>query len=301
MVRSNLPPLVAARAFEAAARHGSFTHAGTELGLTQAAVSYQIKVLEERVGHALFYRKPRGVELTQVGAALAQKFGDALDLIADAFAEAQDISQGTLALSVIPTFATNFLAQRLGRFQIAHPRIAVRLEVNEALADFHAEGFDVAIRSGSGEWPGLVSRKLVEIEFTPMLSPELADSVGGLSEPEDLLKLPILAGADAWWRSWLSTAGLNEDGLAGLPKQTFGPQVFEAAAAMAGQGIALLTPAFFQDELNSGRLLQPFKLCCRDGTAYWLTYPTAFRTAPKINVFHSWLLQELEEFAAAKT
>ena len=300
MARSLLPPLAAIRAFEAAARNGSFTSSGDELGLTQAAVSYQIKVLEERVGQKLFHRKPRGVELTPVGERLAKKVGGALDVIADAFAEARGNAHGTLSMSVIPTFATNFLAERLGRFQMAHPDIAVRLEVSDALADFHSDGIDVAIRSGSGDWPDLECHRLIDIDFTPMLSPQLAASIGGVTKPEDLLQLPILAGADPWWIRWFAEAGVDVEDFGRQAKQSFGPQVLEATAAIAGQGVAMLTPAFFHTALRTGQLIQPFDLCCSDGTAYWLTHSEVFRNTPKIRAFRDWLAAEVDRFLDAK-
>ena len=298
MPRPTLPPLPAVRAFEAAARHGSFTAAGNELNLTQAAVSYQIKVLEERVGQPLFHRRARGVELTKVGRALAREFTLALDQIADSFAHARGIADGTLAISVIPTMATNFLAERMGRFQIAHPTIAVRMEVSETVVDFRADGFDLSIRSGKGEWPGLVSHKLFDIEFTPLLSPNLAQSVGGINEPGDLFKVQMLAGFDPWWERWCETAGLDSTKLPDTPKQAFGSQVVEATAAKAGQGVAMLTPAFFRNEILSGQLIQPFDLTCRDGSAYWLTYPHDYRNAPRIKTFKKWLDAELDDFRA---
>lgn len=299
MARSQLPPLAAVRAFEAAARHGSFTRAGNELGLTQAAVSYQIKVLEERVGQPLFRRKPRGVELTQVGRVLSKKTGDALNLIADSFAEAQGNAQGTLTMSVIPTFATNFLAERLGQFQIAHPGIAVRLEVSDTLVDFHSGIIDVAIRSGRGDWPDLECHKLIDVEFTPMLSPALADSIGGIARPEDLLKLPILGGLDPWWTRWFDAVGIDASDIGDLPSQTFGPQVLEATAAVAGHGVAMVTPALFQNAVRTGQLIRPFDISCSDGTAYWITYSHAFRNTPKIKAFRTWLAREVGTFLDA--
>ena len=296
MARSPLPPLASVRAFEAAARHGSFTSCSHELGLTQAAVSYQIKVLEERVGQPLFYRRPRGVELTSVGTALAKRLGDALDIIADGFAEAQGSVQGVLEMSVVPTFATNFLAERLGRFQVANPGIAVRLEVSDTLSDFQAGVVDIAVRTGKGPWPDLECQKLIDVELTPMLSPSLAESIGGVKRPEDLLKLPILGGIDPWWTSWFEQAGLDAVEFSGWPSQTFGPQVLEATAAIAGQGVAMLTPAFFREPLRRGELVQPFDLCSNDGTAFWLTYSHAFRNTPKIKTFRTWLMRELEDF-----
>ncbi|MCV3269939.1 LysR substrate-binding domain-containing protein [Roseobacter sinensis] len=296
MSRSPLPPLAAARVFEAAARHGNFTAAASELGMTQAAVSYQIKVLEERVGAPLFHRQPRGVRVTAVGARLADRMTASFDMIADAYAEARGTSQGLLSISAIPTFATNFLARRLGRFQMANPDIAVRIEVSETLIDFNATGFDVAIRGGKGDWPGLTSHLIMKTAFTPMLSPALAETVGGVKTPEDLAKLPILAPADPWWRFWFEAAGASmaefDKGAAG----NFGPMVIEANAAMAGHGVAMLTPDFFREEIELGLLVQPFELACDNGSAYWLTYPESRRTSPKIRTFRKWLDAEMERF-----
>ena len=296
MSRPPLPPLAAVRVFEAAARYGNFTTAAAELGMTQAAVSYQIKVLEDRVGAPLFHRQPRGVQVTEVGARFSERTTAALDMIAEAYAEAKGTTQGTLAISVIPTFATNFLARRLGRFQLANPEIAVRIEVSETLVDFNASDFDLGIRGGKGAWPGLSSHKILQTAFTPMLSPALAETIGGVSRPEDLLKLPILAHADPWWRLWFEAAGVDQVDLSDRAAQNFGAQVIEANAAMAGHGVVMLTPAFFRDELDMGLLIQPFDLTCDDGSAYWLTYPESRRNAPKIRAFRKWLDGEMASF-----
>ena len=300
MSRADLPPLPALRAFEAAARHKNFTQAASELGLTQAAVSYQIKVLEERVRAPLFVRQARGVDLTEVGMRLAGQTGTAFDMIADAYAHAIGATQGTLSLSVIPTFATSFLAHRLGRFQMENPDIAVRIEMSEITIDFQTSGFDAAIRAGYGDWPDLMAHRLLDTRFSPMLSPDLAASIGGVNAPGDLLKLPLLAGACPWWKAWFDAAGVPHVALNDLPRHQFGPQVLEATAAIAGHGVAMLTPSFFEEALKSGQLIQPFDLTCDDGSAYWLTYPKAFRNTPKIKTFRRWLRRELEGYPPGK-
>ena len=188
---TRLPPLAALRAFEAAARHLSFTRAADELAMTQAAVSYQIKVLEERVGSPLFLRRPRQVMLTETGQGLAVAATDAFRRIAEAYETARTGGQGTLSISTIPTFAANWLALHLGAFQMDHPKIAVRIETSDLLVDLARDNIDVAIRSGAtGQWPGLDAHHLFRETFTPMLSPALADSIGGVREPADLLRLP---------------------------------------------------------------------------------------------------------------
>src|SRR5688572_16078162 len=203
----SLPPLAAIRVFEAAARHLSFTRAANELGMTQAAVSYQIKVLEERVGGPLFLRRPRDVVLTEAGQRLAPEVSRAFDVLRDAFGDLAEREQGTLIVNTMHTFAAQWLAPRLGTFQLLHPQMAVRLETTQRLVDFAQEEVDVVIRAGKGKWPGLVTHRLLDVRFTPMLSPKLAASVGGIREPADLLKLPLLDPTDIWWVDWLNEYG----------------------------------------------------------------------------------------------
>lgn len=289
MTTRDLPPLPAIRVFDAAARHGSFTAAADELGMTQAAVSYQIKVLEERVGAPVFERYARGVGLTPVGRRLFQRASAALDIISDAYGDAKGANEGTLTISAIPTFATNFLAQRLGAFQVENANLAVRLEISEALVDFTRDNVDVAIRGGQGEWDGLISHLLLPTVFTPMLSADLAESIGGVNAPEDLMKLPILSQGDLQWQLWLSNFGLTSTTNSGAVVHSPHSQVVEAASAMSGHGVAMLTPAFFQNELERGQLIQPFEHLGDDGSGYWLVYPESRRNAHKIKRFRSWL------------
>jgi LysR family glycine cleavage system transcriptional activator len=289
-----LPPLAAIRAFEAAARHGSFTKAADELGMTQAAVSYQIKQLEDRVGAPLFLRRPRQVVLTDVGRRFAPVLSEAFAQIAEAYASVRSGARGTLSITTVQTFASHWLAPRLGSFQMAHPELAVRLDTSPKFADFAREDFDVAIRAGSGNWPDLAKHHVMPTDFTPMLSPELAASIGGVKEPADLLKLRIIDPGDPWWTIWLTAAGVSIEGLSERRRVTTGSQSIEASAAIAGQGIALLTPDFFRNELALGRLIQPFDLVCNDGNSYWLVYPEARRNAPKVKAFRTWLLDEIE-------
>ncbi|RVA21731.1 LysR family transcriptional regulator, partial [Mesorhizobium sp. M7A.F.Ca.CA.004.11.2.1] len=195
---AQLPPLQAIRVFEAVARHLSFTKAASELAMTQAAVSYQIKVLEERVGAPLFLRRPRQIALTEAGQRLAPAVSEAFAILGQAYAAARGGADGLLCVTTVLTFASNWLAHRLGSFQIAHPALAVRLETSSRLTDFAREDTDIAIRSGGGKWPGLEAHKLLDADFTPMLSPKLAATIGGVREPADLLRLPILDPGDIW-------------------------------------------------------------------------------------------------------
>lgn len=285
-----LPPLAAIRAFEAAARHGSFTKAAEELGMTQAAVSYQIKLLEDRVGAPLFLRRPRQVSLTETGKRLAPAVSEAFELLSAAYQTARHGAQGTLVINTVQTFAAQWLAQHMGEFQIAHPALAVRLEVSSGVVDFGRDDVDVVIRAGHGSWPGLASHLLLRALFTPMLSPVLAATIGGVREPADLRRLPIVDPGDPWWPKWLEAAGVPTDWLSTKQRTQLGAQTFEAAAAMAGRGVAMLTPAFYRTEIEGGRLIQPFDLIGDDGYGYWLAYPEARRNAPKIRAFRDWIL-----------
>lgn len=290
---TTLPPLSAVRAFEAAARHLSFTKAAAELGMTQAAVSYQIKLLEERVGAPLFLRRPRQVVLTAAGQRLAAAATEAFALLVDAYAAARGEAQGTLCVSTVVTFASNWLARHLGSFQMAHPALAVRLDTADHIVDLVRGDADVGIRSGAGNWPGLVSHRLMLADFTPLLSPRLAESIGGVREPADLLRLPILDPGDPWWRQWFAAAGVTADSLLERPDSRMGSQAYEGNAAMAGQGVAMLTRSFFLADLAEGRLIQPFDLVCNDGHAYWLAYPEQHRNRAKVRAFRDWLLAEV--------
>ncbi|TGP51737.1 transcriptional regulator GcvA [bacterium M00.F.Ca.ET.230.01.1.1] len=288
-----LPPLQAIRVFEAVARHLSFTKAAQELGMTQAAASYQIKVLEERIGAPLFLRRPKQIELTEPGQRLAPAVSEAFAILGQAYAAARGGADGLLCVTTVLTFASNWLAQHLGSFQLAHPALAVRLDTSARLTDFAREDVDLAIRSGGGKWPGLESHKLLDADFTPMLSPKLAASIGGVKEPADLLRLPILDPGDIWWTQWFEAAGVTGHDLAKRPGSSMGAQAYEANAAMAGHGVAILTRALFKNEIADGRLVQPFDLVGDDGHAYWLVYPTARRNVPKIRAFRDWILAEI--------
>lgn len=288
-----LPPLQAIRVFEAVARHLSFTRAAQELGMTQAAASYQIKLLEERIGAPLFLRRPKQIELTEPGRRLAPAVSEAFAILGQAYAAARGGADGLLCVTTVLTFASNWLAQHLGSFQLAHPALAVRLDTSSRLTDFAREDVDLAIRSGGGKWPGLEAHKLLDADFTPMLSPKLAASIGGVKEPADLLRLPILDPGDVWWTQWFEAAGVTGHDLAKRPGSSMGAQAYEANAAMAGHGVAILTRALFKNELADGRLVQPFDLVGDDGHAYWLVYPTARRNVPKIRAFRDWILAEI--------
>ncbi|MDX3926970.1 MAG: LysR substrate-binding domain-containing protein [Shinella sp.] len=282
-------PLNALRVFEAAARHGSFTLAGEELGMTQTAVSYQIRLLEENIGEPLFLRRPRQVSLTEVGERLVPKVREGFELLREAIDSVREPENDTLVLHSTTTFAQQWLARYLGSFQLKHPRTAVRLSTSQEIVDFNRQPVDVAIRWGKGDWPGLAAHRVMRMDFTPMLSPKLA-APGTLREPADLLELPIISARDIWWETWFKAAGVAEPGLERFPPNEFGTQAIDAGMAIAGQGVAIVNPGHFREEVKAGQLYQPFPITCNDGRDYWLVYRQSRRNIPKIRAFRDWIL-----------
>ena len=167
-----LPPLAAIRAFEAAARTENFTAAAAELGMTQAAVSYQVKSLEERLGAPLFVRERGRARLTPLGARLLPSLSSAFDSIEAAFASHREEDETLLSITTTHTFANTWLAWRLGAFQMEHPDLAVRMTTSNEMCDLRAGDADVAVRAGRGGWEGMEEERLFESAFTPMTSPE---------------------------------------------------------------------------------------------------------------------------------
>ncbi|MES2097843.1 MAG: transcriptional regulator GcvA [Pseudomonadota bacterium] len=287
-----LPPLAAVRVFEAAARHENFTAAAGELGMTQAAVSYQIKLLEERLGAPLFRREKRRVVLTDAGRRAAPQITRAFDAIDSAFGAIRAEDEAVLTVSTSNTFANTWLAWRLGSFQMSHSEMAVRLLTSDALADFVSDDVDVAIRAGLGGWGDTVEELLVPIDFTPMCSPGFLRRHGPL-EPADLLRVPQISLHDPWWPFWLREAGVDVPPGAPRAGVRLDSQAHEGHAAMAGQGVAMLTPFFWRNDLAEGRLVRPFEQVSTRGYAYWLVYPEARKKVPKIKRFRDWLMAEL--------
>jgi len=290
-------PLNALRVFEAAARHGSFTRAGDELGMTQTAVSYQVKLLEETLGETLFLRQPRQVVLSEAGERLLPKVAEGLGKLAEAIADLRGASEQKLHIHSTPTFALQWLSRTLGDFQLRHPNVAVRLSTSQDVIDFAKDEADVAIRWGKGDWPGLECHRVMRMNFTPMLSPALSESIGGVKAPADLLKLPIVSARDIWWRTWFSAAGIDDPDLERYPPNELGTQTIDAHIAIAGQGVAILNPGHFRAEVAAGQLFQPFDLTCNDGRDYWLAYPQNRRGIPKIRAFRDWILTALPQEA----
>lgn len=299
-VPSKLPPMSAIRVFEAAARHQSFTRAAEELGMTQAAVSYQIKMLEDRVGARLFVRMPRQVTLTPRGQQLAPAVTEAFNALRAAFAGVEEAVQSVISLTTLSTFASNWLIPRLGRFQQLFPNIAVQISVDQNVVDLHQSEFDLGIRSGNGDWPGLEAHLLFPNQFTAVCSPDLLRGAQ-LKEPADILKFPIISPSDPWWNDWFAAAGVEGVDLSRRLDNSLGVQQFEGMAAIAGQGFALINPHFFAADLAAGRLVQPFGVMGISSRGYWLVYPKARKRSSKIEAFRDWVLSEVAGDAERET
>ena len=295
-----LPPLAAIRAFEAAARTENFTAAAAELGMTQAAVSYQVKSLEERLGAPLFVREKGRVRLTPLGVRLLPALSSAFDAIETAFASHREEDESLLTITTTHTFANTWLAWRLGAFQIAHPELAVRMTTSNELVDLRSGEADVAIRAGRGDWEGLEHHELFKSSFTPMASHDCIAAaereLGRKLEPRDIAEQHLINPSDDWWQQWFADNGVPaDDGIFRRPGVRLDSQADEGHAAMAGQGFALLTPLLWKGDVAAGRISVPFpnRVSTR-GWAYWLVYPSERRMVPKVKRFREWLLTEMQ-------
>lgn len=280
-------PLASIRVFEAAARLKSFTRAAEELGMTQAAVSWQIKALEGRLGQSLFRRLPREVQPTEAGERLSSAATEAITLLRRAISDLTEADEHILSITTLATLASQWLAPHLGAFQLANPGLAVRLDTNPGLLDLSREGFDVGLRSGHGDWPGLESQLIMPAIFTPLCSPEVAERLQ-LKAPGDLLEAPRI-GMEKEWAEWFAAAGLS-DGRRPATRLTADYQVLEVAAALGGQGVALGSPVLFARDIKAGLLVRPFRQTVSFHTGYYLVWPEGRRRSPKIRRFREWLM-----------
>lgn len=283
----------AVRVFESAARLENFTAAAAELGMTQAAVSHQIRVLEDRLGVKLFRREKQRVFLTPAARRAATLVGRGLDEIAAAFADLRSDDETTLTVSTTTTFANAWLAWKIGGFQLRHPEIAIRMQVDNRVSDLSTEEVDVAIRLGFGGWEGLHVEHLLSIDFTPMCSPAFLAQHGGALRPEDVLTLPTISSHQPDWIQWLEDAGQSPETLRERPVLRLDSQANEGHAAMAGQGLAILTPFFWRQDVADGRLVRPFEQRSTLGQSYWFVTSEHRRRTPKIRRFQAWLTEEI--------
>jgi LysR family transcriptional regulator, glycine cleavage system transcriptional activator len=288
-----LPPLAAVRVFEAAARLQNFTAAAAELGMTQAAVSYQMRLLEERLGLPLFRREGRRVVLTAAGVRAQPLVAQAFDTLDAAFATVRGEDEAMLTISTSNTFASTWLAWKLGGFQMAHAEMAVRLKADDRMVDLTRDEVDLCVRAVRDPDPALDCEKLFDIDFTPMCSPAFLVRRGGALTAAGLLDLPLISPHDPWWVVWLREAGIDVPDGPPRPGIRLDGQSHEGHAAMAGQGVAMLTPFLWRNDLAEGRLVRPFTQVSRRGYAYWSVCLPDRARVPKIKRFREWLKVEI--------
>ncbi len=296
-----LPPLNSLRAFEAAARHLSFTKAADELHVTPAAISHQIKALEEHCGAPLFRRMTRALVLTETGQAALPALREGFDKLAEGAARlVPDPRSGLLTVSVAPTFCAKWLVPRLDRFRAAHPGFDVRIDATDDLADFASGAVDVAIRYGSGRYPGLVAECLMAEVVVPVASPALLRGAEPLETPADLARHTLLH--VSWkmaddeapsWRMWLKAAGV--EGVDAERGPRFNVDGLAIDAALAGHGVALVNRMLVAGDLAAGRLVRLFPPASPERPSafcYYLVHPEGHAGNPKVRAFRDWVMAE---------
>lgn len=296
-----LPPLTALRAFDAAARHMSFAKAAAELNVTPAALSFQIKSLEDHLGTPVFRRLNRAVELTMAGQALAPGAADAFATLHAAWRTAQRSTDQTgLNVTAGPAFTAKWLAPRLFGFAQDHPEIELRFAATLRLMDFDRDNVDVAIRFGiPREEPGLYSRSIASEWVTPMMTRELA---ARYPRPQDLLTAPLLSSDDIrnlfpeiGWARWFAEAGLPQPKAEGT---RFSQADHALDAAAAGAGVVLGRLILAEKDLREGRLVMPYDLALTTAAAYRFVCPDGVQKRPQVQAFLSWLEGQIADLDA---
>jgi len=300
-----LPGTRALRTLEAAGRHLNFTRAADELGLTPAAVSYQIKEIEDQLGLALFSRTSRTIRLTEQGAVVFEAAADALDMLGRAVTRARRMARGQsqLKVSADAHLAAKWLMRRVESFRKAHADVELRFDISSELRDFDQDDVDVAIRFGLGRYPGLASHRLFDNVIIPVCSPDLLSAGPPIREPRDLLghtlaHIEWARQGVTWpnWRMWMAAAGVDD--FDDSRTVVFANSGDVLQAAIDGSVVALADFAMVASDLSEGRLVRPFDLGIRvpPEFAYFLVYPQAMADDPRIAAFRDWILPE-----AAKT
>lgn len=292
-MRPNLP-LNALRAFESSSRHLSFTRAAQELNVTQAAVSQQVRALEERLGVSLFKRLPRGLAVTDEGLALRPVLSEAFDRIESVLRQFEGGHfHEVLTVGAVGTFAVGWLMPRLRSFHALHPFVELRLMTNNNLVDLAAEGLDCAIRFGDGNWPGTRAQKLFDAPLSLLCAPDIAQR---LRVPADLVGETLLRSYRADdWMNWFAKAGL-----APMPARgaVFDSSRLMVEAATQGAGVALAPASMFARDLATGRLVRPFDIEVQAGS-YWLILQKGKPATPAMQLFNQWIVKQAEEEGAA--
>jgi LysR family glycine cleavage system transcriptional activator len=294
---ARLPSLNGLRAFEAAARHLSFTHAAAELNVTQTAISHQIRRLEEELGIRLFVRQNRALALTPQAKdylpGVRAAFND-LRLATDRLLRKDN--EHVLTVSTLASLAAKWLLPRLSAFQETHPGIDVRITTSTALVDFKSGDVDAAIRYGRGDWPGLHADWLMADQLFPVCSPALLTGKHPLRCPEDLRDHVLLHTSNANsddWRLWLTAAGLPAN-ISRQPGLTFDLILMTVQAAIDGFGVAMGRTSYVEADIGKGRLVVPFKITLPANAGFYLVCPEATADTPKLAAFRQWLVASVQ-------
>ena len=284
-------PLNALRAVETVSRLGSLRAAADALGVTQGAVSQQIRRAEQSLATTLFERTPQGLRPTETGRLVASDLTRGFALIEQAVAAARPRTSGGLTVSVAPVFASKWLVWRMQAFAKAHPDLSLRIEASVDFVPLRRGGADLAIRVGRGDWRDVHVRKLADQILFPVLAPALAE---GVASAGDLRRFPVLRDLndrDRWPEWWLAT------GASGPPPDRGGLSYSDSAlcldAAIAGQGMFLAWPSLAGDAIARGQLVRPVPGTLATGLSYWLVSGTA-RLTPDQRAFHDWLRDALD-------
>lgn len=294
-MRRRLPSLNALKAFEAAARHESFTKAAVELCVTQGAVSQQVKALEAELSVRLFRRERQRLIITEAGRSYLEVVRDAFDRLGMGTERLlQRQKSGTLTVTTSPNFAAKWLVHRLGQFSETHPGIDLRVSASMQHIDFAREDIDLAIRHGDGLWPGMHVTRLCTEELFPVCSPQLLSGRGAPRSLRDISHHTLLhTNGTGDWENWLRRAGV--DGVDFKHGVVFNQASMTIDAAVDGQGIALARTALASWDLISGRLVRPFAQAVEAPYAFWIVCPKSAADLPKISAFRDWLLKEAAE------
>ncbi len=287
-----LPPLNALKAFEAAARHESFTKAASELCVTQGAVSQQVKSLEDLLGFKLFGRESKGLVITAAARDYLEVVRDAFDRIALGTAKiTRQHKSAILTVSTSPDFAAKWLVHRLGRFSEQHPEIDLRISASLDHVDFAREDIDMAVRHGQGDWPGLDAVEMCREMLFPVCSPHLLRSKKLPLKVQDLLRYPLLHHNDrSGWSRWLK--GFHLKPLKSMQGLVFNRDSLLIDAAVSGQGIALARTTLCAWDVLQGQLVAPCEHKLALQTSYWIIAPQLTASLPKISKFRHWLITE---------
>lgn len=307
-----MAPLNALRAFDAAARHLSFARAAAELHVTPAAISHQVKSLEDYAGVKLFRRRNRAIELTPAARACMPKLREGFVCLGEALERLRGHEDSdTLAVSVATSLATKWLMPRLYRFVTAHPEVDVRISASTRLIDLRHTGSiggveqlgprldeaDLCIRFGTGEYPGFNVVRLFPVSIAPVCSPRLAGAEPALRRPADLRDRVLIQddtiffnGRRSAWEHWLSAAGVPDVDASRGPRFSHAALALDAAAD--GLGVALSPIVLARSDLAVGRLVMPFELTLPLVFAYYIVSPLAAAETPGVRAFRDWLLAE---------